>query len=307
MQKDLLTVEEVTRQDLDNIFKLATKMKLERLDYPVRHLAGKSIGMIFSKSSTRTRVSFEVGIRELDGFPIFLDQNDLQLGRGETIKDTALVLSRYLHAVVIRTHEHGELVEFAKFAHIPVINALTNMFHPCQIITDLFTIFEYSERLDGIKLCYMGDCANNTANSLILAARLAGVELTLSSPEKYKPKNSYLDPDSMGMGKIVWEPDPMKAAENADYIYTDVWVSMGYEKEEKERNRELRPYQVNPKIVSTASPSVKIMHCLPARRGEEITDDVIDSHKSIVFDQAENRLHVQKAILALLLDEETLK
>lgn len=303
MQKDLISIEEVTREDLDNIIRLAAKMKLERSTYPTMHLLRKSVGMIFSKSSTRTRVSFEVGIRELGGFSIFLDQADLQLGRGETIADTAQVLSRYLHAVVIRTHEHSEVVEFAKFATIPVINALTNMFHPCQILTDIFTIYEYSEKLEGIKVAYLGDCANNTANSLMLAARLAGLELVLSSPEQYAPNMSILDSAPPGKGKILWEENPFKAVADADYIYTDVWVSMGYEKESKSRHKALMPYQVNSEIVAAAKPSVKIMHCLPAKRGEEITDEVIDSHNSIVFDQAENRLHVQKAILAMLLDK----
>lgn len=304
MQKDLLTVEEITRQDLKKIFKLASEMKQKRVTYRKKPLRGKSIGMIFSKSSTRTRVSFEVGIRELGGFSIFLDQNDLQLGRGESIADTALVLSRYLCAVVIRTSSHEQLVEFAKFAHIPVINALTDKFHPCQIITDLFTINEYSEKLEGIKIAYLGDCASNTANSLILASKMAGLELTLSSPEKYRPNPSLLENSKSAVGVIYWEEDPFKAVKNADYIYTDVWVSMGFETEAKERMKAMRPYQVNREIVSAASPGVRIMHCLPAKRGEEITDDVIDSHSSIVFDQAENRLHVQKAIMTMLLDDE---
>ncbi len=303
MQKDLLTVEEISRQDLSRIFRLASKMKEQRSSFRKKPLAGKSVGMIFSKSSTRTRVSFEVGIRELGGFSIFLDQNDLQLGRGETIHDTAMVLSRYLHAVVIRTFKHEDVMDFAKFANIPVINALTDRFHPCQILTDLFTIYEYSERLEGIKVAYLGDCANNTSNSLILAAKLAGIELRLSSPELYKPEKSIMDNDSIGSGSVTWTPDPVKAVEDADYIYTDVWVSMGFEKETKHRLVSLRPYQVNSKIVAAAGPGVRIMHCLPARRGEEITDEVLDSHNSIVFDQAENRLHVQKAILTLLLQE----
>lgn len=304
MQKDLITIEEVTREDLDNIFKIAADMKRRRADYTQMPLRGKSVGMIFSKSSTRTRVSFEVGIRELGGFSIFLDQNDLQLGRGETIADTAMVLSRYLHAIVIRTFKHEDVVEFAKFAHMPVINALTDRFHPCQILTDLFTIYEFSERVEGIKIAYLGDCSNNTANSLILAAKLAGMELRLSSPEAYRPDAELIGGSNVGGGRIIWEPDPMKAVEGADYIYTDVWVSMGFEKESQERLKSLRPYQVNSSIVSAASPSVKVMHCLPARRGEEITDEAIDSPYSIVFDQAENRLHVQKAVLKMLLETE---
>jgi len=278
-------------------------MKRERNKSKDRPLAGKSVGMIFSKSSTRTRVSFEVGITELGGFPLFLDQNDLQLGRGESIPDTARVLSRYLHAVVIRTFKHEDIVEFAKYANIPVINALTDMYHPCQILTDLFTIYEYSEKLEGIKIAFLGDCACNTANSLILAAKLAGMNLVLSSPKKYRPDQDLLNYDSIGTGTVSWEEDPYAAVENADYIYTDVWVSMGFEEEAKQRMQKLKPYAVTSELVENASHNARVMHCLPAHRGEEITDEVMDSHASIVFDQAENRLHVQKAILTMLLKD----
>ncbi len=304
MQNDLLTVEEITLSDLKEIFRLSAKMKKERGSLKEKPLAGKSVGMIFSKSSTRTRVSFEVGISELGGFSLFLDQNDLQLGRGETIPDTARVLSRYLHAVVIRTFKHEDVVEFAKFANIPIINALTDKYHPCQILTDLFTMYEYSERLEGVKVAFLGDCACNTANSLILAAKLAGIELVLSSPKKYRPDPELLNKPNLGKGDVYWEEDPYKAVKNADYIYTDVWVSMGFEGEEAQRMKKLRPYSVTQDIVDEASSGVRIMHCLPARRGEEITDEVMDSHASIVFDQAENRLHVQKAILSMLLKDE---
>jgi ornithine carbamoyltransferase len=304
MQSDLLTVEEMTISDLKELFKLSAKIKRERGRYKPKPLAGKSVGMIFAKSSTRTRVSFEVGIRELGGFSIFLDQNDLQLGRGETIADTAKVLSRYLHAVVIRTYGHEDVIEFAKFANIPVINALTDKFHPCQILTDLFTIYEYSERVEGIKVAYLGDCASNVANSLIIAAKRAGLNLVLSSPEEYMPDKDIMQDTNIGKGVVQWEEDPFKAVENADYIYTDVWVSMGFESESKHRLKTLKPYAVTTDIVEAASPDVKIMHCLPAHRGEEISAEVIDSHASIVFDQAENRLHVQKAILTMIMKED---
>ena len=304
MQSDLLTVEEMTLSDLKELFKLSAKMKRERGKCKAKPLAGKSVGMIFAKSSTRTRVSFEVGIRELGGFSIFLDQNDLQLGRGETIADTAKVLSRYLHAVVIRTYSHDDVIEFAKFANIPVINALTDKFHPCQILTDLFTIYEYSERVEGIKVAYLGDCASNVANSLIIAAKRAGMNLVLSSPEQYMPDKDIMLDSNIGKGVVQWEEDPFKAVENADYIYTDVWVSMGFESEAKQRLKTLKPYAVTKDIVDAASPNVRIMHCLPAHRGEEISAEVIDSHASIVFDQAENRLHVQKAILTMLMKED---
>lgn len=304
MQNDLLTVEEITLRDLKEIFRLSSKMKKERGISKDRPLTGKSIGMIFAKSSTRTRVSFEVGIRELGGFSLFLDQNDLQLGRGESIPDTARVLSRYLHAVIIRTFKHEDIIEFAKYANIPIINALTDMYHPCQILTDLFTIYEYSERLEGIKIAFLGDCACNTANSLILAAKLAGMNLVLSSPKKYRPDPDLLNYDSIGNGVVTWEEDPYEAVKNADYIYTDVWVSMGFEEESKQRMQKLKPYAVTSDIVDYAAEGVRIMHCLPAHRGEEITDEVMDSHASIVFDQAENRLHVQKAILTMLLKDD---
>jgi ornithine carbamoyltransferase len=304
MQSDLLTVEEMTLSDLKELFKLSAKMKGERGKCKQKPLAGKSVGMIFAKSSTRTRVSFEVGIRELGGFSIFLDQNDLQLGRGETIADTAKVLSRYLHAVVIRTYSQDDVVEFAKFANIPVINALTDKFHPCQILTDLFTIYEYSERVEGIKVAYLGDCASNVANSLIIAAKRAGMNLVLSSPKNYMPDKDIMLDSNIGKGIVQWEEDPFKAVENADYIYTDVWVSMGFESEAKQRLKTLKPYAVTQDIVDAASSNVKIMHCLPAHRGEEISAEVIDSKASIVFDQAENRLHVQKAILTMLMKED---
>jgi ornithine carbamoyltransferase len=301
MQKDLLTIEELCENDLNDIISLASKMKSKRDEWKPRPLDGKSVGMIFSKSSTRTRVSFEVGIHELGGNSIFMDMSDLQLNRGETFADTAKVLSRYLHAAVIRTSKHDYVVEFAKAANIPVINALTDSFHPCQVLADLFTIYEYSERLEGVRLAYLGDCSNNIANSLILGAKLSGLKLTLSSPEEFAPDFDLIRNPDMGKGDIRWEKNPSEAVRGADYIYTDVWVSMGFEKEAKRRLELLDDYRINRDIVDEASPGVKIMHCLPAHRGEEITDDVLDdSRRSIVLDQAENRLHVQKAILSIM-------
>jgi ornithine carbamoyltransferase len=304
MQKDLLTVEDVTSVDLENIMLLAERIKSLRLEWKHDSLRGKTVALIFSKSSTRTRVSFEVGIRELGGNCLFLDRNDMQLGRGETIADTARVLGRYIHGVVIRTHSHEDVVEFAKHARFPVINALTDQFHPCQVLTDLFTIREFSGTLEGIKVAYVGDCASNMANSIILAAKLAGLELTLSSPENYAPKEELLQEGNIELGKISWTPDPKKAVAEADYIYTDVWVSMGMEAEKDERLEAFKPYQVGMELVEAAGEGVRIMHCLPAHRGEEITGEVMESKNSIVFDQAENRLHVQKAILTMLLDED---
>ena len=303
MRKDLLNVEDITSNDLTKIIALSEKMKKNRLDWKHLSLEGKTIAMIFSKSSTRTRVSFEVGIRELGGYSLFLDSNDMQLGRGETIADTAKVLSRYIHGVVIRTYNHSDVVEFSKNANFPVINALTDEYHPCQILTDLFTINEFSGKLKGVKVAYVGDCASNMANSLILAAKLSGIELVLASPEKYKPHEELMKEGNLENGKVSWTTNVQDAVKDAEYIYTDVWVSMGDEKEKEERLELLKPYQINMDIVNAAPEGVKVMHCLPAHRGEEISGEVLESHKSIVFDQAENRLHVQKAILTMLLDE----
>jgi ornithine carbamoyltransferase len=300
MNKDLLSVADISKQDLEKLFQLSAKLKKERGQSDYKPLAGKSIGMIFAKASTRTRVSFEVGIKELGGYPLYLDQGKMQVGRGETVGDTAKVLSRYLHGVVIRTYEHADVEELAEESTMPVINALTDDFHPCQILTDLFTIYEYSGKVEGIKLVYVGDGDNNMANSFILAAGLAGLNLVIAAPEEYRPNAELMERFS----NVVWEKDPIKAVTDADYIYTDVWVSMGFEDEKAERFEILKDYQVNSNLVAAASPDVKILHCLPAHRGEEITSDVLDSERAIVFDQAENRLHVQKAILAMLFDKE---
>lgn len=305
MRKDILNVDNMTFTDLDNIMKLSELIKRRRLTWDRKSLAGKTIAMIFSKSSTRTRVSFEVGIRELGGNALFLDQNDMQLGRGESIEDTAKVLSRYIHGVVIRTYRHADVVELAKFAKFPVINALTDEFHPCQILTDLFTMSEFSGKLDGVKVAFVGDCASNMANSMILAANLAGLDLRLTSPANYAPSKELMrTATNADRGTVKWTENIEEAVDGVDYIYTDVWVSMGMEEERQTRLTELQPYQVTNEIVKSAGDGVRIMHCLPAHRGEEIAADVIDSHKSIVFDQAENRLHVQKAIMTMLLDED---
>ena len=300
MNKDLLSVADISKNDLEKIFELSAKLKKERGQSNYKPLAGKSIGMIFAKASTRTRVSFEVGITELGGYPLYMDQGKMQVGRGETVADTAKVLSRYLHGVVIRTYSHADVQELAANSTMPIINALTDDFHPCQILADLFTIYEYSGKVEGIKLVYVGDGDNNMANSFILGAGLAGLDLVIAAPEKYRPNPELME----RFPNVVWEKDPVKAVENADYIYTDVWVSMGFEDEKAERFDILKDYQVNSKLVAAASDDVKILHCLPAHRGEEISAEVLDSDKAIVFDQAENRLHVQKAILALLFDKE---
>jgi len=252
--------------------------------------------MIFAKSSTRTRVSFEVGIGELGGRPLYLDSSRMQIGRGETVADTAKVLERYLAGIVIRTYEQSDIEELAREADIPVINALTDDYHPCQILADLFTILEYSGRLAGVKLVFFGDGRSNIANSLILAARLTGMELVVAAPEEFRPL-----PEMMGDAPNVrWEIDPSAASRDADYLYGDVFVSMGFEEESERRMKVLMPYQINEARMAEARPDAKFLHCLPAHRGEEVSAGVMDSPASIVFDQAENRLHVQKAVLATL-------
>ena len=298
MKKDFLTLQDITRDDLENIFDLAIKMKKDRNDQSYTPLAGKSIGLIFAKSSTRTRVSFEVGVGELGGRPLYLDQSKMQVGRGETVADTANVLSRYLHGIVIRTFAHAEVAELARVATIPVINALTDEFHPCQLLADMLTIKEYSGKVDNsIRIAFYGDGRSNMANSLILAAKLTGMELVIASPEEESPdKNLIGDAEN-----ICWEKDPVKAAEGVDYFYTDVWVSMGFEEERARRMEIFRPYQVTTKLFEKAKSDAKFLHCLPAHRGEEVAADVMDSSRSIVFDEAENRLHAQKALMAMLI------
>ena len=302
MMKHLLTGEEFDEESLRKLIALSTSLKATRgKPYAPRPLEGKSIGMIFAKSSTRTRVSFEVGIHELGGQPIYLDQSKTQMGRGETVPDTARVLSRYLHGIVIRTYAQSEVEELARYATMPIINALTDEFHPCQALTDIFTIYEKTGGVfNGIKMAYLGDGSSNMANSLMQASKLAGLEFVIGAPCEFRPDPTIMN-RQVGPGSIAWTEDPVKAVENADFIYTDVWVSMGFEKESEERIRVLKPYQLNMDILKHAKPDVKVMHCLPAHRGEEITDEVMESEHSIVFDEAENRLHVQKAIMCMLI------
>ena len=297
MKKDLLTLNDLTRDDLEKIFEFSTKLKQERGKVSYTPLAGKSIGLIFAKSSTRTRVSFEVGVSELGGTALYLDQGKMQVGRGETIADTANVLSRYLHGIVIRTFSQAGIEELARVATIPVINALTDDYHPCQIVADLLTIKEYSGKVDSsIRVAFYGDGKSNIANSLILAAKLTGIELVISSPESVGMNQNVAG----NAPNVIWEKDPIKAAEGVDYFYTDVWVSMGFEEERAERMKIFQPYQVNSKLFEYAKKDAKFLHCLPAHRGEEVSADVMDSPRSIVFDEAENRLHVQKAIMSML-------
>ena len=297
MKKDFLTVLDFTADEIREVFALTDKLKKDRLSNSFKPLAGKSIGLIFAKSSTRTRVSFEVGVHELGGNPLYLEQGKMQMGRGETVPDTAHVLSRFLHGIVIRTYAHSDVEELAANASIPVINALTDEYHPCQILADLYTMKEHSGRIEGNKMVFFGDGRSNIAYSLINAARQFDFELVIAAPKEFSP-----DPARFGgRSNIRWEEDPVAAAKDATYLYTDVWVSMGFEEEREERMKIFRPYQVNNDIVRVSAPNVKFLHCLPAHRGEEVAAEVMDSPCSIVFDEAENRLHVQKAIMAMLM------
>ena len=300
MIRHLLTGREFDRAALEQLIETTARLKAGRgkAGQP-RPLDGKSIGMIFAKSSTRTRVSFEVGIHELGGQPIYLDESKTQMGRGETIADTARVLSRFLHGIVIRTFRQSDVEGLAQYGSIPIVNALTDDYHPCQAFADLFTIWERKGKLEGLKMAYLGDGASNMANSLMMACKLAGMTFSIGAPEEFRPRQAIMDED-LGPGKVEWTTDPVAAMKDADFVYTDVWVSMGFEKESRERMKILEPYRLDMKMLGHAKPDVKVMHCLPAHRGEEITDEVMESSHSIVFDEAENRLHMHKAILCTL-------
>ena len=302
MKKDFLSVYDLDRADFEVIFEKAYKLKkMLKEGIPHTPLSGKTLGMIFEKSSTRTRISFEVGIYQLGGMALFLSSRDTQLGRGEDIPDTARVMSRYLDAVVIRTYSQQFVEEFARYATIPVINGLTDREHPCQIVSDLFTVKEKKGSFAGLKVAYVGD-GNNVANSWIDAAARLPFQISLACPEKYEPDAEILERAMKGAGKgISVHRDPFDAVKDADVIYTDVWTSMGQEAEKEERTRIFKAYQVNNEMLAQARKDVIVMHCLPAHRGEEITDEVIDGPHSVVIDQAENRLHVQKAIMEILI------
>lgn len=302
MKRDFLTVSDLSAQEIDALLKRALAFKAGQ-NSGACPLIGKSIGLIFEKASTRTRVSFEVGIYQLGAQSIYLTPKDIQIGRGESIHDTAKVLSRYLDAIVMRTYRHDIVREFASHASVPVINGLSDLHHPCQALGDLMTIIEKKGSLYGIRLAYVGD-GNNVANSLVEAASIMGMRLSIACPRGYEPLY-----DVKGRTRGVLDQnitilrDPREAITGADAVYTDVWVSMGQEEEASERRRRFKKYQLNSRLLSHARPDAIVLHCLPAHRGEEITDDVIDGRQSVVFDQAENRLHTQKALLEFLLTE----
>ncbi|MCH8313081.1 MAG: ornithine carbamoyltransferase [Nitrospinae bacterium] len=298
MKKDFLSINDFSREEILKLLQKSAELKQMRIDNITYHpLKGKSLGMIFSKHSTRTRISFEVGMFELGGQALFLATDQLQLTRGETVEDSAKVLSRYLDGIVIRTYDHEEVINFARHASIPVINGLTDLNHPVQILADLFTIQEKLGKIEDIKVAYLGD-GNNVAYSWMLGASIMGIHLAVACPKDHQPKW----PESMGsLGKVEVLEDPLEAVHNADVLYTDVWVSMGQESQSEEKIKRLQPYQINQKLVAAANDGVLVMHCLPAHRDMEISSEVMDGKNSIVFDQAENRLHVQKAILDALL------
>lgn len=296
-----------SRAEAARLFAHARELKKKRGRH-AKPLAGQSWALIFSKSSTRTRVSFEVAIHELGGNPLFLNPNDIQIGRGETISDTAKVLSRFIHGLVVRTYAQSDLEELALHGSLPVINALTDYLHPCQIYTDAFTAAErwagprgdLFASLRGRKIAFLGDTRFNMANSWILGAHLFGMRVALAGPKGYEP-GATIRAEAMAIGaEFDFTTDPYEAVDGADIVYTDVWTSMGQEKEQAKRQKLLKPYQVNAKLFAAAKKDALFMHCLPAHAGEEVTQEVLDNPRSIIFDEAENRLHMQKAILAKL-------
>ncbi len=303
--KHLIDLHRWTTEEIEEVLKTAETLKLEKKrgqEHPV--LKGKTLAMIFQKPSTRTRVSFEVGMYQLGGYALYLGPNDLQLRRGETIADTARVISRYCDGIMARVFSHNDILDLAQNASVPVINGLSDLFHPTQVLADLLTIMEKRGHLKGIKLAFVGD-GNNMANSLMFGGAKVGMHVFIASPKEYFPREDIVsvakaDAKLTG-GSITVVEDPVEAVKDADVIYTDVWASMGQEAEAERRRKAFKSYQVNSNLVKLAKPDAIIMHCLPAHRGEEITSEVIDSPQSVVFDEAENRLHAHKAILSLLL------
>ena len=298
MKRNYLRVFDLNREEFISLIKRAIELKsgIDRAKCP---LIGKSIGMIFEKPSTRTRVSFEVAIYQLGGHPVYLSPKELQLSRGETIKDTAQVLSRYLDCIIIRTFSHEIIEEFAKWSDVPVINALTDQHHPCQAMADMMTILEKKGTLEGIKIAYVGD-GNNVANSLIEASALVKAKINVATPEDYKPSKKSIEKSKI-LSEIKIYNNPYEAVLDVDVIYTDVWLSMGEEQNIEKKNK-FKDFQVNTELLKKAKPDAIVMHCLPAHRGEEITDEVLDGPQSVVLDQAENRLHTEKAILEFLIN-----
>ncbi|MHB9013458.1 MAG: ornithine carbamoyltransferase [Ignavibacteriaceae bacterium] len=303
--KSLISLNDLSAEEFWQIFELSASLKSKlKNGAPHRILEGKTLGMIFSKPSTRTRISFEVGIYQLGGIGMYFNQNDLQLKKSESIPDTAKVLSRFLNGIMIRTFDHQDVIDLAKNSSIPVINGLTDLMHPCQILADLFTILEKKKTIKGLKLAYVGD-GNNVAHSLLHGCSKVGMDISIASPKDFQP-NKEIVQESISNAKLSGSKveiviDPVEAVTGADVIYTDVWASMGQENEAVKRNEIFKKYQVNSNLVKHAKKDYLFMHCLPAHRGLEVVDEIADSKNSVIFDQAENRLHVQKAIMALVM------
>jgi ornithine carbamoyltransferase len=303
--KSLESLSHLTKEEIEQILKTSELLKLQLLrgeDHPL--LKGKTLAMIFEKPSTRTRVSFEVGMWQLGGYALYLSASDLQLGRGETVADTSRVLSRYVDGIMARVFAHQTIVDLAKCSRVPVINGLSDFTHPCQGLADLFTVYEKKGRLSGLRLAYVGD-GNNVAHSLLYGCSKVGLSITLACPKNYEPNPEVVlkakEEGKKSGCEVRVTRDPKEAVKGADIVYTDVWASMGKEKEHEERTKVFKPYQVNGKLVRDAKEDYIFMHCLPAHRGEEVTDGVADSENSVIFDQAENRLHTQKALMALIM------
>ena len=306
MKKDLISVKDLTVGEIEEIFNLTDKIKKDKSVF-ANVLAGKTLALIFQKPSNRTRVSFEVGMFELGGYSIYLGPDEINLGVRESIKDVAKTLSGYVDGIVLRTFEHKNVVDLAKFATVPVINGLSDLLHPCQALADIYTIREKLKNIEGICLAYIGD-GNNVCNSLLHACSKVGINMNIAIPKGYEPDKLVLKEAKLiaeaKNADIKLFTKPQEAVQDVDVVYTDVWTSMGQEKEDKIRKKMFKEFQVNKNLVKLAKKNVLVMHCLPAHRGEEITDEVMESGNSVIFDQAENRLHVQKAILIKLLGEE---
>lgn len=301
--KHLLKMLDLTTEEITELLNLADQLKYEQKNGIKHHrLEGKTLGMIFQKASTRTRVSFETGMYQLGGYALFLSASDLQIGRGEPVEDTARVLSRYIDGIMIRTFEQSEVESLAKYGSIPVINGLTDFCHPCQVLADLLTVREHKGKLEGLKMCYIGD-GNNMANSLIVGGLKMGMTVSVACPEGYEPHEDVLN-YAVPTGNFTLCRDPKEAAKDADVIFTDVWSSMGQEGEAQQRRKAFEGiYQVNDELLSVAKDDCMVQHCLPAHRGEEITAEVFEAHADEIFDEAENRLHAQKAVLVKLMED----
>ncbi len=301
--KHFLKLLDYSGKEIIDMLNLADQLKYEQ-KHGIEHklLAGKTLGMIFQKASTRTRVSFEVGMYQLGGYPLFLSANDMQIGRGEPVEDTARVLSRFIDGIMIRTFEQAEVETLAEYGSIPVINGLTDFCHPCQVMADLMTIREYKGTLEGLKLCFVGD-GNNMANSLIVGGLKTGMKVTIACPEGYEPPEEILEFAKHYGDKFGMYRSPKEAAQNADVVYTDVWASMGQEQEAKKRAEAFKGFCVDSDLMSITNKECMVLHCLPAHRGEEITAEVLEAHANEIFDEAENRLHAQKAVLVTMMKD----